>query len=309
VEFYHKPVLLAECLEYLNIRPDGVYVDCTLGGGGHALEICRRLTTGRLIGTDADADALAHAGQALRGFAGKITLIHENFSNIDAIFGKINIDKADGFLADLGVSSHQLDDAARGFSYMQDAPLDMRLDQSRGFTAYDVVNGYGADQLARVIRDYGEERWAARIAEFIADERRERPIKTTLELVSVIKKAVPKAARKDGPHPAKRAFQAIRIEVNNELGILESSIRKMCGLLNPGGRLCVITFHSLEDRLVKNTFRSLEHPCECPPGLPCVCGKQPAAEVLTRKAVKPSEAETAENPRARSAKLRAVRRL
>jgi len=298
--------LLKETIEYLDIKPDGVYVDCTAGGGGHALAICKRLTAGRLIGIDADEDALARARETLRDYLGTaVTLVHGNFSNIDAILSGLGIGRADGFLADLGVSSYQLDEPSRGFSYMHDAPLDMRMDRGAAFSAGDVVNGYSARELARVIRQYGEERWAKRIAEFIVEQRREKPIATTFELVSAIKKAVPKGARADGPHPAKRTFQAIRIEVNDELGIIEGSIRKMCGLLKPGGRLCVISFHSLEDRLVKNAFKALERPCTCPPGLPaCACGKRPELMIITKKPVTPSEAELAENSRARSAKLR-----
>ena len=237
-------------------------------------------------------------------------MVHDNFSNVKAVFAQLGIEKADGFLLDIGVSSHQLDEAERGFSYMQDAPLDMRMNSESDFSAYNVVNEYSEDELNNVIFKYGEERWAKRIAQFIVEARKQKPIETTFELVDIIKKAVPKGARKDGPHPAKRTFQAIRIEVNGELEILEKTIDDMTELLNPGGRLCIITFHSLEDRIVKNAFRKQENPCTCPPEFPvCVCGKKPLAKVITRKPILPSEEELEENHRSRSAKLRILERI
>lgn len=310
MEFHHVSVLLNECIEGLNIKENGIYVDGTLGGGGHSYKIAEKLTSGRLIGIDQDTNAIEAAGKRLEIFKDKITLVHDNFSNVKAIMENLGIEKADGFLLDIGVSSYQLDEAERGFSYMQDAPLDMRMDVSADLSAYDVVNGYNEQQLDDVIFKYGEERWAKRIAQFIVDERKEKPIETTFELVDVIKKAVPKGARKDGPHPAKRTFQAIRIEVNHELEILEKTIDDMTQLLNPGGRLCIITFHSLEDRIVKNVFRKQENPCTCPPEFPvCVCGKKPLGKVITRKPILPSDVEIDENHRSRSAKLRILERI
>lgn len=309
MEFHHISVLLNECIESLNIKPDGIYVDGTLGGAGHSYEICKRLTTGRLIGIDQDMNAINAATKRLEEFKDKVTLVHSNFSNIKKVFEDLGIEKADGFLLDIGVSSHQLDEAERGFSYMQDAPLDMRMDTSRSLSAYEVLNEYSEKELNDIIFEYGEERWAKRIAEFIVAERKVKPITTTYELVDVIKKAVPKGARKDGPHPAKRTFQAIRIEVNGELDVLKTAINDMTDLLNPKGRLAIITFHSLEDRIVKNEFRKQENPCTCPREFPvCMCNKVSKGKVITRKPILPSEEELLENHRARSAKLRVFER-
>ena len=307
MEFHHISVLLNECIDNLNIRPDGIYVDGTMGGGGHSLEIAKRLTTGRLICIDQDPNAHEAAGKRLAEYKDRITFVRDNFGNIANILDSLGIEKIDGMLLDIGVSSHQLDEAERGFSYRQDAPLDMRMNPDRPFSAYDVVNGYDEDELDRVIFTYGEERWARRIAQFIVKEREAKPIETTGELVDIIKKAVPKGARKDGPHPAKRTFQAIRIEVNGELEVLQRAIDDVAARLAVGGRLCIITFHSLEDRIVKEAFRKQENPCICPPQFPvCVCGKKPLGRVITRKPILPSKEELEENPRSRSAKLRVL---
>lgn len=307
MEFHHISVLLNECIDNLNIRPDGIYVDGTMGGGGHSLEIAKRLTTGRLICIDQDPNAHEAAGKRLAEYKDRITFVRDNFGNIKSILDSLGIEKIDGMLLDIGVSSHQLDEAERGFSYQQDAPLDMRMNPDRPFSAYDVVNGYDEDELDRVIFTYGEERWARRIAQFIVKEREAKPIETTGELVDIIKKAVPKGARKDGPHPAKRTFQAIRIEVNGELEVLQRAIDDVAARLAVGGRLCIITFHSLEDRIVKEAFRKQENPCICPPQFPvCVCGKKPLGRVITRKPILPSKEELEENPRSRSAKLRVL---
>ncbi len=307
MEFHHISVLLNECIDNLNITPDGIYVDGTMGGGGHSLEIAKRLTTGRLICIDQDPNAHEAAGKRLAEYKDRITFVRDNFGNIANILDGLGIEKIDGMLLDIGVSSHQLDEAERGFSYQQDAPLDMRMNPDRPFSAYDVVNGYDEDELDRVIFTYGEERWARRIAQFIVKERENKPIETTGELVDIIKKAVPKGARKDGPHPAKRTFQAIRIEVNGELEVLQRAIDDVAARLAVGGRLCIITFHSLEDRIVKEAFRKQENPCICPPQFPvCVCGKKPLGRVITRKPILPSKEELEENPRSRSAKLRVL---
>ncbi len=307
MKFHHISVLLNECIDNLNIRSDGIYVDGTMGGGGHSLEIAKRLTTGRLICIDQDPNAHEAAGKRLAEYKDRITFVRDNFGNIKSILDSLEIEKIDGMLLDIGVSSHQLDEAERGFSYQQDAPLDMRMNPDRPFSAYDVVNGYDEDELDRVIFTYGEERWARRIAQFIVKEREAKPIETTGELVDIIKKAVPKGARKDGPHPAKRTFQAIRIEVNGELEVLQRAIDDVAARLAVGGRLCIITFHSLEDRIVKEAFRKQENPCICPPQFPvCVCGKKPLGRVITRKPILPSKEELEENPRSRSAKLRVL---
>ena len=307
MEFHHISVLLNECIDNLNITPDGIYVDGTIGGGGHSLEIAKRLTTGRLICIDQDPNAHEAAGKRLAEYKDRITFVRDNFGNIANILDSLGIEKIDGMLLDICVSSHQLDEAERGFSYQQDAPLDMRMNPDRPFSAYDVVNGYDEDELDRVIFTYGEERWARRIAQFIVKEREAKPIETTGELVDIIKKAVPKGARKDGPHPAKRTFQAIRIEVNGELEVLQRAIDDVAARLAVGGRLCIITFHSLEDRIVKEAFRKQENPCICPPQFPvCVCGKKPLGRVITRKPILPSKEELEENPRSRSAKLRVL---
>ena len=307
MEFHHISVLLNECIDNLNITPDGIYVDGTMGGGGHSLEIAKRLTTGRLICIDQDPNAHEAAGKRLAEYKDRITFVRDNFGNIANILDSLGIEKIDGMLLDIGVSSHQLDEAELGFYYQQDAPLDMRMNPDRPFSAYDVVNGYDEDELDRVIFTYGEERWARRIAQFIVKEREAKPIETTGELVDIIKKAVPKGARKDGPHPAKRTFQAIRIEVNGELEVLQRAIDDVAARLAVGGRLCIITFHSLEDRIVKEAFRKQENPCICPPPFPvCVCGKKPLGRVITRKPILPSKEELEENPRSRSAKLRVL---
>ena len=310
MEFKHISVLLDECISGLNIKKGGIYVDGTLGGGGHSLHIAQALdNTGRLIGVDQDENAIEAAGKRLAAF-NNITYIHKNFSQIEEIAEELGIGGIDGILLDLGVSSYQLDEAERGFSYQHNAVLDMRMDVRKSLSAYSVVNTYPQDELYRIIRDYGEEKWAKRIAEFIVKQREEKPIETTFDLVSVIKKAVPKGARADGPHPAKRTFQAIRIEVNGELEILENTVKKMAKLLNPGGRLCIITFHSLEDRIIKNTFRQLENPCTCPREFPvCVCGKKPVVKIITRKPILPGEEELAQNNRSHSAKLRIAEKL
>ena len=307
MEFHHISVLLNECIDNLNIKPDGIYVDGTMGGGGHSLEIAKRLTTGRLICIDQDPNAHEAAGKRLAEYKDRITFVRDNFGNIRNILDSLGIEKIDGMLLDIGVSSHQLDEAERGFSYQQDAPLDMRMNPDKPFSAYDVVNGYDEDELDRVIFTYGEERWARRITQFIVKERETKPIETTGELVDIIKKAVPKGARKDGPHPAKRTFQAIRIEVNGELDVLQKAIDDVAERLSVGGRLCIITFHSLEDRIVKEAFRKQENPCICPPQFPvCVCGKKPLGRVITRKPILPSKEELEVNPRSRSAKLRVL---
>ncbi len=311
MEYKHVSVLLRESIDGLNIKDSGTYVDGTLGGAGHSSEIAARLgSEGRLIGIDRDEEAIENGYARLAAYKDKVTLVRDNFNNFTEILKELGIAGADGVLLDLGVSSHQLDEAERGFSYMQDAPLDMRMDQRQEFTAADLIAGYSKAELARVISDYGEENWAERIAAFIVQEREKEPILTTGQLVEVIKKAVPKGARRDGPHPAKRTFQALRIEVNNELGILEKAVRDMVAGLNPGGRICIITFHSLEDRIVKQVFQNLEHPCTCPKEFPvCVCGKKPQVKVITRKPIVPEGEELDENPRARSAKLRIAEKL
>ena len=311
MEFKHVSVLKNECIEGLQIKSSGTYVDGTFGGGGHAMEIISRLNgNGRFVGIDQDQDAVENGRAKLEPYKEKAQLVRDNFSNIISIMKDLHIVSIDGILLDIGVSSYQLDTGERGFSYMHDAELDMRMDQRNPMTAKRIIAEYSEKELADIIKDYGEERWAARIAQFIVAERKIKPIETTGELVEVIKKAVPKGARKDGPHPAKRTFQALRIAVNNELGILEQAIEDMAGLLAPGGRLCIITFHSLEDRIVKQTFHRLEHPCTCPPEFPvCVCGKKPSIRVITRKPILPSEEELEFNPRARSAKLRILEKL
>lgn len=313
MEFNHKPVLLEECIENLDIKPDGVYVDGTMGGAGHSSEIFKRLGPGGvLLGIDQDAFAVKTSHERLTTINGqaRFILVNDNFVNIKEICRKNGIPEVDGVLLDLGVSSHQLDEAERGFSYQKDAPLDMRMDKRLELNAETIVNEYGEEEIKEIIRDYGEEKWASRIAAFIVRTRSEKRIRTTTELVDIIKAAIPSAARREGPHPAKRTFQALRIAVNNELGILQKAIEDAVSLLKPGGRLCIITFHSLEDRIVKNEFSKKVKPCTCPGDFPvCVCGKKPEAEHVTRKPLAPSEKETGENPRARSAKLRVIRKL
>ena len=355
MRFEHKPVLLDECIEGLQIKPDGVYVDGTLGGAGHSTEILKRLgENGLLIGIDQDANAIAAATERLKKYGiplntdcieyfntntkdevarqitkekeqlgtkeenllstkeklPKFAVVKTNFENLKSVLEQLGIPAVDGILLDIGVSSHQLDEAERGFSYMQDAPLDMRMNREQDFSAMDVVNNYSEKVLYRVIRDYGEENWASRIAKFIVEDRKKAPITTTFQLVEVIKAAIPKGARKDGPHPAKRTFQAIRIEVNEELRVLERAIDEGTPLLKEGGRFCIITFHSLEDRIVKNHFQTLERPCTCPKEFPvCICGKEPLVKQVTRKPIEATKEELEENPRARSAKLRVVERI
>ena len=305
MEYTHKPVLLDECIEALNIRPEGTYVDGTLGRAGHSREIARRLTTGRLICIDRDMAAIDAAEERLAPWMDRVTLVHQNFAELGGVLRDAGVAGADGMLFDLGVSSPQLDDASRGFSYMQDAPLDMRMDTQAPLTAYEVVNTWSADELRRILYEYGEERYAPAIARAIVRARETAPVKTTLELVDVIKSAMPPAALREKQHPAKRSFQAIRIAVNGELEALPPMLRSAVEALNPGGRLAVITFHSLEDRIVKRTMQDLARGCTCPPEFPvCVCGKKPRIKVLTRKPIVSGETELTENPRARSAKLR-----
>lgn len=310
MEFKHKSVLLEESIENLRVKPDGIYVDGTLGGAGHASEVCRRLSaTGRFIGIDQDADAIAAAGNRLREYEEKVTIIRSNYCNMAEELKKRGITSVDGILLDLGVSSYQLDTAERGFTYREDAPLDMRMDQRNSRTAGDIVNEYSEIELYRIIRDYGEDKFAKNIAKHICMARKEKPIETTGELIEVIKRAIPMKIRATGGHPAKKTFQAIRIELNRELEVLENSLDGMIDLLGDGGRLCVITFHSLEDRIVKNIFRRNENPCICPPEFPvCVCGKAPKGHVVTRKPIIPGESELKENKRSKSAKLRVFER-
>lgn len=308
--FKHVSVLLEECIEALSIKEYGYYVDCTMGGAGHSSHIVSKLNEkGRLIGIDQDTDALRAAKERLKSFD-NVTYVHNNFHNIYDILDELEIEAVDGILMDLGVSSYQLDTGERGFSYMQDAPLDMRMNRDRNFSAYDIVNSYSEEELYRIIKDYGEERFSKRIASFIVNRRSEKPIETTLQLVDIIKAAIPAKARREGPHPAKRTFQAIRIEVNGELEILDKAIEDSVKKLGSKGRLAIITFHSLEDRIVKNKFRDLENPCKCPKEFPiCVCGKKPSVKVLSRKAIPPSDEEIEMNPRSRSAKLRVLEKL
>ncbi len=308
--FEHKPVLLFETVDSLNVKPDGIYVDGTLGGGGHAFEVCRRLGNGgRLIGIDQDAEAVEAASERLRPFSDCVTIVRSNYERVRQVLEELGLQKVDGICLDLGVSSHQFDDASRGFTYREDAPLDMRMDQRQDLTAADVVNDYDEMELYRIIRDYGEEKFAKNIAKHIAERRLKGRIETTKELEEVIKAAIPMKMRAEGGHPAKRTFQALRIEVNRELEVLNSSIDTMIELLNPGGRLCVITFHSLEDRIVKTRFRENENPCQCPPSFPvCVCGRVSRGRVITRKPVVPTEEEVLENRRCKSSKLRVFER-
>lgn len=311
MEFQHKSVLLQECIDALNIRPDGIYLDGTLGGAGHSSQIARRLTEGgRLIGVDRDRTALAAAKERLAPYADRVTLVHSNFAEIDAILDSLGIPAVDGMLFDLGVSSPQLDDASRGFSYMADAPLDMRMDKDDALTAGAVVNTWPQGELRRILYDYGEERYAPQIAAAICRAREKAPVETTLELVDIIRSAMPAQALREKQHPAKRSFQAIRIAVNDELGAVSRMMQAAVGRLNPGGRLAVITFHSLEDRIVKSEMQQAARGCTCPPEFPvCVCGKKPLVKLVTRKPIVSGPAELEENPRARSAKLRVVEKL
>lgn len=308
--FKHQSVLLAETIENLNIRPDGIYVDGTLGGGGHSFEIAKRLNElGRLVGIDQDADAIAAATLRLKAFSDRVTIVRDNYCNVDSVLDRLGIEKADGIVLDLGVSSYQLDTADRGFSYHTNAPLDMRMDQRRQLTARDIINEYSEFDLYRVIRDYGEDKFAKNIAKHIVAARQIKPIETTYELGEVIKAAIPMKFRAVGGHPAKKTFQAIRIELNQELEVLENSIDRMIKRLNDKGRICIITFHSLEDRIVKTRFKMNENPCTCPPDFPvCVCGNKPKGKVITRKPIIPSAEELAENKRSKSSKLRVFER-
>ena len=308
--FEHKSVLLYETVDSLNIRPDGIYVDGTLGGGGHAYEVCKRLGEhGRLIGIDQDADAIAAASARLSEFQDKVTVVRSNYENIASVLHDLGIEKVDGIYLDLGVSSYQLDTASRGFTYREDAPLDMRMDQRNPQTAADIVNNYSEMELYRIIRDYGEDRFAKNIAKHIVRQRQEKPYETTGELIETIKAAIPAKIRATGGHPAKRTFQAIRIELNHELDVLNRSIDTMIDLLNPGGRLSIITFHSMEDRIVKKRFRDNENPCICPPEFPvCMCGRKSKGTVITRKPVVPGEEELEYNKRSKSSKLRVFER-
>ena len=310
MDFKHVSVLLDETIEGLNINPDGIYFDGTLGGGGHSYEILKRLTgKGVLIGVDQDGDAIEAAGERLKEFEGKFQLVRSNYSEIETILNDLKISKIDGIVLDLGVSSYQIDNLERGFSYKEDAPLDMRMDQRQLLNAADVVNGYTEEQLIAMLRDYGEERYAKSIAKAIIEGRKDRPIATTQELSDIVKNAVPKKYQIAKGHPAKKTFQAIRIEVNNELNILRQTLDKMIEHLNPGGRICVITFHSLEDRIVKLNFRKNENPCTCPPDFPvCVCGKKSKGKVITRKPIVPSDEEVENNKRSKSSKLRIFER-
>ena len=309
-EFHHVSVLLQECLDGLNIHPDGIYVDGTLGGAGHSKCIAEKLTTGRLIGIDRDPVALRAAGERLAAFEQRVTLVHSNFCEIAAVLKSLNISAVDGILLDLGVSSPQLDDGERGFSYMADAPLDMRVNSEDVLTAAAVVNNWSYEELKRILYVYGEERYAPQIAAGICRRREERPIDTTLELVDVIRGAMPPAALREKQHPAKRSFQAIRIAVNDELGSVEKVMGDALDCLNPGGRMAVITFHSLEDRIVKNAMAEAAKGCTCPPSFPvCVCGKKPKVKLITRKPIVPGRDELEANPRARSAKLRVCEKL
>ena len=311
MEFKHKSVLLYETVDESNIKPDGIYVDGTLGGGGHSYEIAGRLSEGgRLIGIDQDEDAIKAASKRLEPYMDRVTIVRNNYCNMDKVLDELGIDKVDGIMLDLGVSSYQLDAADRGFTYNVDTALDMRMDQRQEITAKDIVNEYSEFDLYRIIRDYGEDRFAKNIAKHIVAARQEKPIETTFELNDIIKAAIPMKVRATGGHPSKRTYQAIRIELNKELEVLENSIDMMIDRLKPEGRLCIITFHSLEDRIVKTRFRNNENPCTCPPSFPaCVCGKVPKGRVITRKPVVPTDEEINENSRSKSSKLRVFERV
>lgn len=312
MEFKHYSVLLEETIEHLNIRPDGIYVDGTLGGAGHASEVAKRLSEkGRLIGIDQDADAIRAAGERLKPFGDKVTIIRSNYANMKEELHRIGVEKVDGIVLDLGVSSFQLDTPERGFTYRdENAPLDMRMDDRQSLTAKDIVNGYSVMDLYRIIRDYGEDKFAKNIAKHIVQERAKKPIETTGELTEIIRASIPMKVQVTGGHPAKRTFQAIRIELNKELEVLQDNLDDMIDLLNPGGRICIITFHSLEDRIVKTNFKRNENPCTCPSDFPvCVCGKKSKGKVVTRKPILPSEEELEVNSRSKSAKLRVFERV
>lgn len=310
MEFKHYSVMLNETIEQLNIRPDGIYVDGTLGGAGHSLEICKRLTIGRLIGIDQDADAIAAASERLKDYKDKVTIVRSNYAQMKEVLHDLGIDKVDGILLDLGVSSFQLDTPERGFTYRsEDAPLDMRMDDRQTLTAKDIVNEYSEMDLFRIIRDYGEDRFAKNIAKHIVSARAVKPIETTGELNAIIKGAIPMKVQMTGGHPSKRTYQAIRIELNHELDVLRDNLDDMIELLDDGGRICIITFHSLEDRIVKSSFKKNENPCTCPSNFPvCVCGNKSKGHVVTRKPILPSEKELEENSRSKSAKLRVFER-
>ena len=309
-EFHHVSVLLQECLDGLNIKPEGIYVDGTLGGGGHSGQIARQLTTGRLIGIDRDPVALQAAGRRLEPYKDRVTLVHSNFCDMAQVLRDLEIPGVDGILLDLGVSSPQLDDSQRGFSYMADAPLDMRMNSGDSLSAHEVVNTWPQEELKRILYTYGEERYAPQIASAICRRRAEKPIETTLELVDIIRSAMPPAALREKQHPAKRSFQAIRIAVNDELGAVEKIMKDAVELLNPGGRLAIITFHSLEDRIVKTGMNDAARGCTCPPSFPvCVCGKKPKVKIISRKPITATEEELEANPRSRSAKLRVCEKL
>lgn len=310
IEFSHRSVMLNECIEGLNIKPDGIYVDGTCGGAGHSFEIAKRLETGKLICIDQDPDAIAAAAKRLEPYKERVIIVKSNFSEASTVCRNLGYDRIDGLLLDLGVSSFQLDEASRGFSYNADAPLDMRMSDTNPLTAYEVVNTYSESELKRILFEYGEERFAGRIASKIVNARAIKPIETTLELSELIKSAIPSAARNGGHHPAKRSFQAIRIEVNGELDVIAPTIEKVCGIMNPGGRMAIITFHSLEDRAVKQAYQKLAEGCTCPKDFPvCVCGNKPKIKIITKKPIIPSETELEENPRSRSAKLRIAEKI
>ncbi len=310
MDFSHKSVLLSETIDNLSIKPQGIYVDGTLGGGGHAFHVCEKLSSkGRLIGIDQDEAAIEAASERLARFRDRVTIVRSNYEAMPEVLEQLGIEKVDGIVLDLGVSSYQLDTFDRGFSYREDAPLDMRMDQRQLLTAKDIVNDYSETEIFHIIRDYGEDRFAKNIAKHIVKQRQIKPIETTLELVEVIKQAVPAKVRAKGGHPAKQTFQALRIACNRELDVLRSVLSSMVDHLNPGGRICIITFHSLEDRIVKNAFRTYENPCTCPPNFPvCTCGAVSKGRVITRKPILPSEEELLHNPRSKSAKLRVFER-
>lgn len=310
MEFKHQSVLLEETIGGLRVDPDGIYVDGTLGGAGHASEVCKLLSAkGRFIGIDQDQDAIIAASERLQEYEDRTAIIRSNYCNMVSELHRLGIEQVDGILLDLGVSSYQLDNAQRGFTYREDVPLDMRMDQRQSKTARDIINGYSELELYRIIRDYGEDKFAKNIAKHIVLARTEKPIETTGELTEIIKRAIPMKIRATGGHPAKRTYQAIRIELNRELEVLKESLDEMIDMLSDGGRICIITFHSLEDRIVKNIFRKNENPCTCPSNFPvCVCGKEPKGKVITRKPILPSEEELAVNPRSKSAKLRIFER-
>lgn len=307
MEFSHVPVMLQETIELLNVKPGGVYVDGTLGGAGHSSVIAEKMQPGgTLVGIDQDENAIRTATERLKSFQG-IKIVKSNFSDIDLVLSDLGIEKVDGILLDIGVSSHQIDEGERGFSYMTDGPLDMRMNEHADLTAYKVINSYSEKELNRILKEYGEEKWAARIAKFIVEDRSKKPIESTKELADLCKRAIPRGAQEEHSHPAKRTFQAVRIEVNNELGVLRKALEDGTKLLAPGGRFVIITFHSLEDRIVKSWFNQMERPCTCPPKFPvCVCGKVPMVKVITRKPVTATEEELSINPRSKSAKLRAA---